>query len=257
MEKPLVSIITPVYNSEQFIGQMIESILVQQYINWELLITDDCSSDHSWEIIQAYVKKDSRIKAFQLSKNSGAGVARNNSIKHAQGRYIAFCDSDDWWDPKKLQVQIAFMTKNSISICYSSYYTCNERNDVTGLVVSYKKISYKHIIKDDSIGFLTCIYDVQSIGKVYMPSIRRRQDWALKIKLMQKNPVAYGLVEPLAYYRIHSGSLSNNKFRLIKYNVQVYREILKYNVLKAWFVFFMVFVPNYILKKLRLRIINM
>ena len=253
----LVSIITPSYNSEQYIGQMIESIIAQTYSNWELLITDDCSTDNSYSIIQSYADKDSRIKLFKLSTNSGAGVARNKSIEHAKGRYIAFCDSDDWWLPNKLQIQIDFMKNNQVQMCYSSYFTCDEENSITGIVVSYKKISYKHIIKDDSIGFLTCIYDTKDIGKIYMPSIRRRQDWALKIMLLQKCSTAYGVLQPLAYYRIRKGSLSNNKFRLVRYNVQVYKDILHYSTLRAWCVFIFIFSPNYILKKLRLRIINL
>ena len=257
MQNYIVSIITPSYNSEQYIGQMIESIIAQTYSNWELLITDDCSTDNSYSIIQSYADKDSRIKLFKLSTNSGAGVARNKSIEHAKGRYIAFCDSDDWWLPNKLQIQIDFMKNNQVQMCYSSYFTCDEENSITGIVVSYKKISYKHIIKDDSIGFLTCIYDTKDIGKIYMPSIRRRQDWALKIMLLQKCSTAYGVLQPLAYYRIRKGSLSNNKFRLVRYNVQVYKDILHYSTLRAWCVFIFIFSPNYILKKLRLRIINL
>lgn len=83
----LVSIITPSYNCAAFIGETIESILSQTYQNWELLITDDCSSDNSREIINEYCARDSRIKLFKLEKNSGAGVARNNSIEEARGRY--------------------------------------------------------------------------------------------------------------------------------------------------------------------------
>lgn len=252
----LVSIITPSYNAEQYIGQMIESIIAQTYQDWELLITDDCSTDSSCAIIEQYAQQDSRIKLFRLERNSGAGVARNESIKHARGRYIAFCDSDDWWLAEKLQEQIDFMTRRQVQICYSSYYTCDEESNITGLVASYKEISYNHIIKDDSIGFLTCIYDTAEIGKVYMPSIRRRQDWALKIKLLQKHPMAYGIIKPLACYRVRTGSLSSNKFRLVRYNVQVYRDILKYGAVRAWLMFLFVFLPNYVLKKIRLRIIN-
>ena len=78
MNNDLVSIITPCFNCSKFIGQMIESVQAQTYPNWELLITDDCSTDNSREIVEEYCKKDSRIHLFQLEKNSGAGVARNN-----------------------------------------------------------------------------------------------------------------------------------------------------------------------------------
>ena len=97
----LVSIITPSYNSQAYISQTIESIQAQTYSHWELLITDDCSTDQTIDIIKGYQKGDSRIKLFLLHKNQGAGVARNNSIKEANGRYIAFCDSDDQWKKKQ------------------------------------------------------------------------------------------------------------------------------------------------------------
>ena len=105
MTEPLVSIITPCYNCSNFIENTIQSILLQSYQNWELLITDDCSSDQSWKILNKYAKQDPRIKLFKLNKNSGAGVARNNSIKNAKGRFISFCDSDDQWKLEKLEKQ--------------------------------------------------------------------------------------------------------------------------------------------------------
>lgn len=257
MKNELVSIIASSYNSEGYISRMIEAVLAQTYTNWELLITDDCSTDNSREIIREYAKKDARIKLFTLDVNSGAGVTRNESIKHAQGRYIAFCDDDDWWVPEKLQVQLDFMEKNNAKVCYSSYYACNEKAEVTSIVVAFKKISYRHMLFDDSIGFLTCMYDAQAIGKLYFPTMRRRQDWAFKIKLLERCGVAHGIPAPLAYYSIRQGSLSHNKFSLVKFNLRVYREILGYNVVRAWLVFLFAFFPCYVLKKLRLRIINM
>ena len=89
----LVSIITPSYNSARFIAETIESIINQSYPYWELLITDDCSTDNTIEIIQHFMKTDSRIKLYRLEQNSGAGICRNKSIENAKGRFIAFCDS--------------------------------------------------------------------------------------------------------------------------------------------------------------------
>lgn len=123
----LVSIITPSYNSAAYIAEMIESILAQTYTNWELLITDDCSTDDSVKIIESYATKDSRIKLFRLASNSGAGIARNKSIEEARGRYIAFCDSDDLWKPQKLEKQVEFMQKTDMSS-----YIVNRRHRYRG-----------------------------------------------------------------------------------------------------------------------------
>jgi glycosyltransferase involved in cell wall biosynthesis len=252
----LVSIITASYNCSKFIAETIESIQAQTYTHWELLITDDCSTDSSREVIRKYAEHDSRIRLICLPENSGAGVARNKSIEQAQGRYIAFCDSDDCWLPYKLEKQLDFMNRNNVDACYSSYLTCDEQGDIRGIVVAYKSINYKEICRDDSIGFLTFIYNVEHVGKVYMPSLRKRQDWAYKILLMQKAPQAFGVLDALAIYRIRTNSLSNNKRKLVRYNVRVYKEVLHYSTIGAWLKFLFDFFPHYVAKKLRLRIIN-
>ena len=182
----LVSIIMPSYNSSKYIAKTIDSIVSQFYTNWELLITDDCSTDNTCEIIKEYAAYDQRIKLFVMEENKGAGVARNKSIEEAKGRYIAFCDSDDRWKPEKLEVQLRFMVENRVEICYSSYLKCNENDKVFGIVIAPSKISYKKMTRNDYIGFLTCIYDTHQIGKIYMPTLRKRQDWAWKILLMKK-----------------------------------------------------------------------
>jgi len=79
----MVSIITPTHNSLEFLESTIASILSQTYDNWELLITDDCSVDGTWEYLKEIAKKDDRIKVFKLEKNSGPAVARNNSFAQA------------------------------------------------------------------------------------------------------------------------------------------------------------------------------
>ena len=109
MEQSLVSIIMPAYNSARFIGRSIEAIISQTYPDWELLITDDCSVDDTVSRVTRYCEADNRVKLFVLQENSGPGVARNNSIANARGRFIAFCDSDDIWLPEKLERQIRLM----------------------------------------------------------------------------------------------------------------------------------------------------
>lgn len=253
----LVSIITPSYNSSRFIAQTIESILSQTYTNWELLITDDCSVDDTREIVERYQQKDSRIKLFQLKENSGAGVARNHSIEMAKGRFIAFCDSDDCWYPQKLEKQLAFMREKDCALSYTSYMVCDENDINTGIVVALASISYNALKKDNGIGCSTAIYDAGKIEKVYLPDIRKRQDWGLWLKILKKIEVAYGMKEPLTIYRTQKTSLSSNKLSLIKYNVAVYKQVLKYPMLVAYLSFFAINIPCHFMKKLRLYIINL
>lgn len=252
----LVSIITPSFNCSSFIAATIESIQSQTYQNWELLITDDCSSDDTREVIRVYADKDSRIKLLELEKNSGAGVARNNSIKAAKGRYIAFCDSDDRWYPDKLEKQLNYMNVKDCGMSHTSYMTCDEKDQINGIVICRKKESLNSACKDDKMGFLTVIYDTLKVGKVYMPELRKRQDWALKLKVLQLCGISYGMKEPLAYYRKRSDSISSNKRSLIKYNIAVYHQVLGWSKIKSNLYFYFVFMPTHLIKRLYLRYLN-
>ena len=118
---PLVSIIMPTFNSERFLKDTLEGILQQTYVNWELLITDDGSTDNTIKIIKDYQAFEKRIHLFTLSENSGAAVARNNSISKSNGSFIAFCDSDDTWNEDKLEKQIGFMLDNNLNFSYSYF----------------------------------------------------------------------------------------------------------------------------------------
>lgn len=252
----LVSIVIPSYNCANYIADTIRSIQDQTYANWELLITDDCSTDNSIQVINSFTETDPRIKLFILDKNSGAGVARNNSIKTAQGRFIAFCDSDDRWLPEKLEKQLNFMREKDCAFSFSSYLTCDNQGDNIGIIVSPKLVTYNSMMRDDKIGCLTVIYDTDKVGKIYMPSLRKRQDWALKLKILEKCKIAYGMKEPLAIYRISENSLSSNKKKLVKYNIAVYTDVLNWSKPKAYLFFLFVFMPNYLLKKFFQRQIN-
>lgn len=106
-----VSVITPMYNCEKFISETIESVLNQTYTNWEMIIIDDCSTDKSKQIVKQYIERDKRIRLIALNENSGAAVARNKGIEVSSGRFIAFLDGDDLWEPNKLEKQIQFMTE--------------------------------------------------------------------------------------------------------------------------------------------------
>ena len=187
-----------------------------------------------------------------LKENKGPGYARNKSIERARGRYIAFCDSDDRWFADKLERQLAFMREKGCALCCSSYIVCNDRNENIGIRISPVRITYKMMERDNKIGCLTAIYDIKKLGeKYYMPTLRKRQDWALFLIILQKCRIAYGMVEPLAYYRDRSHSVSSNKFSLVKYNVAVYHEILKFSWLKSYFYFFFLFLPTYAAKLYR------
>lgn len=234
----LVSIITPSYKSESFISKTIESVLSQSYKNWEMIIVDDVSPDSSNDIIEEYCKKDSRIKLIRLEKNSGPAVARNRAIEKAEGRYIAFLDSDDLWKPNKLETQINYMNTNKLAFTYSSYDLIDEEDNRLGHFITKEKISYYSLLKTCDVGCLTAIYDIEQIGKVYMPNILKRQDYGLWLEILKKIGYTHGMTECLATYRIRKNSVSSNKFKAIYYVWKIYREVEQLSLLKSSYYMF-------------------
>jgi len=249
MQEELVSVIMPTYNASRFISASIEAVLAQTYTYLELLITDDCSSDGTREILQYFMQRDSRVKVEFLESNSGPGVARNKSIERAEGRYIAFCDCDDCWFPDKLEKQIKHMTKHDCALCSSSYLLWDEDNNITGISISPSYLTLSMMKCDNKIGCLTAIYDIKRLGhKYYMPAIRKRQDWALFLNILKDCQICYCVTEPLAYYRQRKNSVSSKKFPLIRYNVNVYEMVFGYSKIKAYFYFLFRFLPTYYIK---------
>ena len=249
MTDGLVSVITSVYNSGRYISKAVESVLSQTYHNWELLITDDCSTDNSPDILAAYAARDSRIRLFHLNENSGPGVARNLSLANARGQYIAFLDIDDMWMPDKLERQLDLMKRTGCGMVYSSYLTCDDSEKITGIVRCKSKIHFWRIVCDNAIGCLTMMFDRNVTGDVYFLALRKRQDWGMNIELLRRCRIAYGIKDALAVYRVRKGSVSRYKLSLTKYNVAIYKQVLGYSGMRAVLTFVFIFMPFYIGKK--------
>jgi glycosyltransferase involved in cell wall biosynthesis len=231
---PAVSVITALYNAGAFIGTTIESVLAQSFADWEMIIVDDCSTDDSASVVTGYAALDPRIVLVSLAENSGAAVARNSAIELARGRYLAFLDSDDSWHPDKLRKQLAFMQDNS----YAFTHTWYERQDEAGrplgnLVRPPAVLDYRTLLRSNFIACLTVIYDTECLGKVYMPLIRKRQDYGLWLRILKQGEQAHVLPENLAVYRVRSGSISGNKLEMIRYNWILYNQVEGFGLLRS------------------------
>ncbi|MFT5891422.1 MAG: teichuronic acid biosynthesis glycosyltransferase TuaG [Dokdonia sp.] len=234
---PLVSIITPLYNAEDYITTTLKSIQQQTYTHWEHIIVNDCSTDNSLQIVEELAKKDARIKVITLSRNSGAAQSRNKATELATGAYIAFLDADDLWHPEKLEKQLHYMQENNAVVSYTSYVQINEAGEALGKrIKALPTLTYQKQHSNNYIGNLTGIYNAAEIGKIIAPNIRKRQDWAVWLEAIKKsNRPALGLQEDLAYYRIRQGSMSSNKLNLVTYNFKFYKEYLGYSWIKSAF----------------------
>jgi len=243
-EQPLVSIIMPAYNAELHIAESIDSVISQTYSNWELLITDDRSTDTTQKIINEYAIQDSRIKLFINDENGGAGIARNNSIKQSVGRFIAFLDADDKWLPEKLTTQISFMLRNNYAFTFTAYQKL-EGETLKGTVTPPQFTTYNKLLNSNVIGCLTAVYDTNVLGKHYMPVIRKRQDMGLWLSLLKQVPKSYSLPDVLALYRVDSG-MTQNKFKILKWQWLFYRDVLELNIFRATYHFFIYSVKGFL-----------
>lgn len=224
----LVSIIVPVYNSEEYLAETLDSVRRQTYCNWELLLVDDCSTDASAEIIRTYMEKDDRIRYIPLTVNSGAAVARNTGLHASNGRYIAYLDADDLWYPRKLERQLAFLQENNV--CFSCCAYDKIEQDGTPLhktIYMPNTMNYHQLLKNTIIQTVGVIVDTKYVDPALleMPNVRRGQDFATWLQILRSGILFHGQPEVLASYRRVSTSLSSNKFRAIKRTWHVYRNV--------------------------------
>ncbi len=236
-DQPLVSIITPLFNAEKFIHETIRSILDQTYSNWEHIVVDDASSDASVIVVKRSFNGDSRFRLIQLENNRGAAYCRNYATEQALGKYIAFLDSDDMWHPQKLEQQIQLMEKESLAVTFTSYLQIDEHgNPLNKRIKALPSLSYAKQHRNNYIGNLTGVYNAGTLGKIFAPNIRKRQDWAVWLEAIKRNnEPAIGIQKDLAFYRVREDSISSNKIDLLKYNFKFYKTHLGYSWFKSLF----------------------
>lgn len=234
--KNLVSIITPTYNCGNYIAETIKSIKAQTYSDWEMIIVDDYSSDNTKEIVAQYANTDNRIKYYSFKENMGAAKARTEAMRLAEGQYIAFCDSDDLWYPEKLEKQLAFMQSTGHAFTCTAYEQISEDGKCIGkILVPKEKCDYNRILLDCPVGNSTVVYDVSKMGKFKVPNIRKRNDDALWLQMLKKEPYIWGMPDVLMKYRIRRNSISSNKLKVVKYHWILCREIEHLSIARTLF----------------------
>jgi glycosyltransferase involved in cell wall biosynthesis len=229
----LVSIIMPAFNCGDYIGITIDSVINQTYKNWEIIVVDDCSTDTTKQVVNDYMLKDPRVKYYKLNQNSGAAVARNKAIDLAEGKFMAFLDSDDVWFPAKLTKQINFMKQYGYNFTCTSYTKIDEKgNYLNRTIEAQNKRDYYGVLKTCP-GNSTVIYNAEKLGKFKIPNIKKRNDYVMWLQVIKKEKYLYGLEEPLSSHRIRTDSISSNKSSLVGYHWKVYREIEKLSFMKS------------------------
>lgn len=230
----LVSIIMPNYNGEAYLQNAIDSVIFQTYLNWELLIIDDCSTDGSVAIIKSNCSKDSRLRFFKTDKPSGSPtVPRNIGIRNAKGRFIAFLDSDDLWFPNKLKLQLPLLLENNVAISFSNYEKMSEDGYKSNRVIISSSIhSYRSLRYGNELGCLTVIVDILKTGIFQFPNIGH-EDYALWLSILKQGFIAKNCNAVTAAYRIRSSSISSNKLKAIKWVWTIYRKHEGFSYIQA------------------------
>lgn len=222
----LVSIIMPSYNCGRYIEASIRSVIAQTYQEWELLVVDDCTTDGSLEKVVALQREDSRIRLLRQERHCGAATGRNWALREAKGKWIAFLDSDDQWEPTKLERQIAFMEEHNYIFSYTNYQEMDENMQPTGkLVTGPKRITHLGMYAFCWPGCLTVMYDATKIGLVQINPLHKNNDYAIWLRIAPKAD-CYLLDECLARYtRGRSGSITTHSYgALIKWHYFLFRH---------------------------------
>jgi len=208
-----VSVVMPVFNSP-LVLRAANAVLEQSHRELELVIVDDCSDAEFRSCLQPLERSDERVTVIYGDVNQGAGVARNIGLQRARFSHVAFCDSDDIWFPRKLEIQLAAMLESGAPICCSGYV---KRHTVTGKLSSpiYPPalVRHKDLLKSCWISMSTAVVNRDLTGHFSMPSSRSRQDYGLWLQLTQRGHWALGVKEVLMEYSYGAPSVSSNKIR--------------------------------------------
>lgn len=237
-DKPLISVIMPAYNCENTIRASVRSALRQTMGGLELIIADDCSTDRTPEIIAELALSDSRIKVICGKVNGGVVAARNSAINASFGEFLAFLDSDDLWEPYKLERQLAKIRDTGCDLCYSSYdYFDKNGNSVYNPYLVPESTDYKRLLKENVIGLSTVVLKKSSLSSLRFDKRFFHEDFALWLALLRTGVTMRGVHDVLTHNQV--GGRSENKWMALKNRWQIYRKAENMSIGKScWYLSF-------------------
>jgi len=209
---PKISVIMSVYNGENYLKESIESILSQDFKNFEFLIVDDGSNDKSYTILKGYAKNNKRIKIFKNNDNLGLTKSLNLLLNHAKAPYIARMDSDDISLPTRLSKQYKFLSQNKdIFLVGTRAFNINSK----GKIISHPILPTNSIEISDTLPKINCIHHptimFRNEGYSYREKFIYAQDYDFYLNLLSAEKNFYNLKEPLLKYRITEDSVSHRE----------------------------------------------
>jgi teichuronic acid biosynthesis glycosyltransferase TuaG len=219
----LVSVIMPAHNSGQFISQSITSILNQSYDELELIIILDGGDDETASLAEYFWRLDDRVILIRHEQNLGIAEARNSGLKIASGRYVAFCDSDDFWVVDKLSIQLNIIKSQGVAISHASAFVVDTTGKIIGARNIPKKIDYHMMIKRNFMINSSTIIDRFVISNIYQKPIKH-EDYDMWLRIFKCGCVSISSEEALVNYRIHGNNFSGNRLKSFVWTISVQRE---------------------------------
>lgn len=244
----LVSVIMPAYRCEKFIGRAIDSVL-QQDVALELIIINDCSPDGVEQVVEKY-RGDSRVIYVKNDRNLGVADTRNRGVKMARGKYIAFLDSDDWWESGKLKKQIELMKREKAVLCSTARRLVTPEGEKTNRIISMpSRVTYKELLKGNVISCSSVLIRRDVAAEFPMEHADSHEDYITWLKVLKQYGYACGLEEPLLNYRLSNKGKSGSKFKSAGMTYMAYRY-MGFSVFKAAY-YFLWYAVNGLVKYLK------
>jgi glycosyltransferase involved in cell wall biosynthesis len=199
--QPLVSVVCPTYNSARYLRETLESVFIQTYRNWELVIADDGSSDETIEIVKSFCDHGKPVRIISLPHSGVPAVARNTAAFAAQGEFLAFLDSDDSWCPTKLEKQIQFFqASGEFEACHTGFILTGDAADVVRYgqywqwyhkpITTWEEIFYHGIINTSTLMVRADVF--RNLGGYDEDKhLRRGEDTLLAIRLSLRHPIGF------------------------------------------------------------------
>ena len=229
-----VSVIIPYYNDEENIEYAIKSVFDQTHKKIEVIIIDDENSPFSKKIISKLKKKYRFLKTISTFKNSGVSKARNKGIKIANGTFIAFLDSDDYWKKKKIEEQLKIIKKYKADVCYTNYLVVDKNNILLNKIKSPKKIFYNDLLSKCPLACSSILLKKSLLKNIKFQNLTTKEDYLLWLQLSKNDYKFIGVEKFLTVHRNRSGSLSSLHFNKIYSAFMIYSYYLNYNFMVAF-----------------------
>lgn len=235
----LVSVVIPYFKKREYINKCIQSVLRQNYKNFEIIIIYDDQDYSDLSYLKSIAKKNKRIQLIINSKSLGAGLSRNKGIKIAKGKFIAFLDADDYWDKNKLKFQLKFMKKNNYLVSHTSYQIIDKKDKNISSRVAKNFFRLEDLLYSCDIGLSTMMLKKNIFSKnIRFPNIKTKEDFILWLNILKKKIPIMGYNKKLTYWRKLDNSLSSSTYQKLFDGFKVYYVYMNYSFVKSIFYLF-------------------